>query len=260
MSEPTRPDSSAVIERVSAHLVDLLDAPEAFRGQQLRGGGPVAEFEGLLAERCGFPWCVATCNATTALMGLAIALDLRGRTVWFPKEHWEGSISAMRLMGARIRRYDPAGEAGHPGQLDEGAQFVITAADADVPAVRQLFGNAGCLIVEDSSRLPGISHEQQDRSMADVQVISFGPGKPLCLGEGGATLFRSREMHDRFIACTMHPERLAALDGRPPGFEPEALNARIHFVAAILGSETLRSGIFNLLGQSSSALEPSHVH
>lgn len=228
---------SPAIARVASYLTDFLTDPEAFRGQQVRGGGPVAEFEARLAERCGFPYCVATCNATMALMGLALALRARGRTVWFPKSHWEGSVSAMRVMGARIRRYDLHGtERFRRGDRDA---FVVVPEVADMHSIRQRSGAPSCTIIEDSSRLPGWTTGSSDNSTADIQILSFGPGKPLSLGEGGAILFRSDSLWRLFIKHAMHPERTAAMRGTSPRMQSEALNARIHPVSAILGVEML---------------------
>jgi dTDP-4-amino-4,6-dideoxy-D-glucose transaminase len=209
----------------------------AFRGQQMRGGGPVAEFEELLAARCGFPHCVATCNATTALMGLAIMLGMKGRYVWFPKPHWEGSVSAMRCMGARARRYDP--QATSRFRKFKHGDVVIVSEAADVGMLRQRAGLPDCMLIEDSSRLPGLTTGNANYSMADIQVLSFGPGKALSLAEGGAALFRSAKLYRQFIKHSMHPERLAAHQGIGPHLPLEALNARIHPVAAILGIELL---------------------
>jgi dTDP-4-amino-4,6-dideoxygalactose transaminase len=228
-------DTSQAIERVSDYLSEFLLDPTAFRGQQMRGGGPVAEFEQQLAVRCGFPYCVATCNATSALMSLAILLGLRGRCVWFPKPHWEGSVSAMRGMGARIRRYDP--QANVRFRAFRHGDVVIVSESADVESLRQRAGIRNCMVIEDSSRLPGWTVGFADYSPADIQVLSFGPGKALCLAEGGAALFRSATLYRRFISHSMHPERLAAMEGIEPKLPQQALNARIHPVAAILGIE-----------------------
>lgn len=241
MSESLSSNSSKAVAAVTAYLEDFLPDTQAFRGQQLRGGGPVAEFERTLADRCGFPYCVATCNATTALLGLAAMFRIGGKTVWFPKSHWEGSVSAFRLMGAKIRFYDT--EVGTFPHLQSAtvAPFVIVSKCADVGMIRAATGCPKCLIIEDSSRIPGVTADRKECSEADIQVLSFGPGKPLCVGEGGAILFRTRKLHDRFISCAMHPERIADATGRAPRVPPRCLNARIHPVAAILGIEALSS-------------------
>lgn len=239
MFESQTSDSSRAVAAVTAYLEDFLADPQAFRGQQLRGGGPVAEFERILADRCRFPYCVATCNATAALLGLAAMFRVSGKTIWFPKSHWEGSVSAFRLMGAKIRFYDT--EVGTFPRLQRAtlASFVIVSKCADVGMIRATIGCPKCLIVEDSSRIPGTSADRQEYSEADIQVISFGPGKPLCLGEGGTILFRTRRLYDRFISCSMHPERTTDATRRAPCVPPRCLNARIHPLAAIMGINAL---------------------
>lgn len=243
MSEPMNAKGrAAVVDRVSNYLDAFLTDPWAFRGQQLRGGGAVAEFEALLAARCGFSYCVATCNATTALIGLAVILRVQGRAVWFPESHWEGSVSAMRLMGAKIRRYDPSQE--HAISLDDGGldPIVVTSKGVGFAGAIRRNGTTECLIIEDSSRIPGFTAESDSRSDADIQVLSFGPGKPLSLCEGGAALFRKQEHRERFLAVTQHPERIAAEQGHLSEVPSFAINGRIHPVSALVGIEFLRQG------------------
>lgn len=216
----------------------LRNSPEALRSQQLRGGGPVAEFERLLSTRCGFSHCAATCNATTALLGLAAMLRVNGKNVWFPNSHWEGSVAAFRLMGARIRRYD-SNSKRNLGIRIKTPSIIIVPQLVDVSGIRSAAGSRQCLLVEDSSRIPGIKTNMDSCSGADIQVLSFGPGKPLSLGEGGAILFRSKALYKRFLAKTMHPERMAAETNCCVGLPAECLNARIHPISAILGIEML---------------------
>jgi len=225
---------SVAIASVATYLEDFLSDTEAFRGQQLRGGGPVAEFEALLAKRCGYPYCVATCNATSALLGLAALLRVRGQTAWFPASHWEGSVSVFRLMGAKIRRYDANKIAALPRASCDAALFVVPE-EYEIATFRTTKGIRAPIIVEDSLRLPSVTVDENDHSNADIQVLSFGPGKPLSLGEGGAVLFRSRKLYEKFISLTMHPERMAAESGRCAKVPLACLNARIHPVAALIG-------------------------
>lgn len=238
MSESLSSNSAKAVAAVTAYLEDFLLDPQAFRGQQLRGGGPVAEFERTLADRCGFPYCVATCNATAALLGLAELFRVSGKTIWFPKSHWEGSVSAFRLMGARIRRYVEQGDSLLRGH--DQTSIVIASEHADANLIRQRAESPQCTIIEDSARLPGWT--TSTTSQADIQVLSFGPGKPLSLGEGGAILFRTKKLYLSFVSLAMHPERIAAEGEAAPRFPRACLNARIHPVAAIIGSAILAEG------------------
>jgi len=225
---------SVAIASVATYLEDFLSDTEAFRGQQLRGGGPVAEFEALLAKRCGYPYCVATCNATSALMGVGLAFHNRNSEVWIPHDHWVGTASAFRSVGCKVRLFrgcDPPKARGKkPGIL-------VTGSRSERPP-----GFEDWIWIEDSSRLPGHTHPSGCVSSADYQVISLGSGKPLCLGEGGAILCRKRSHYRRLIQLTQHPERHASEFGELAALPELALNARIHPIAAILGVAVLTGG------------------
>lgn len=231
---PTR-HVSRIVGDVAAYLTDFLDEPQAFRGQLLRGGGAVADFEALLAQRCGFPYCVATSNATTALMGLALVLNLRNKSIWFPKMHWEGSVSAMRVMGVKIRRYECGSTLLKRTRKNSAPLFWVSQENNSWQESPER--SSGDLMIEDSSRIPGLTCDASSMSKSDVQVLSFGPGKPLSLGEGGAILFRKKAHHERFLAVTMHPERFAS--SREAKVRRVCLNARIHPLAAMIGARLL---------------------
>lgn len=239
------------VRRVSDYLDAMLEVPSAFRGIQLRGGGPVSEFEVLLAERCGFPHCLATASATAGLISIAAAAGLKGKIVIVPTGIWAGTPGALKLIGAQVIEAD----LGKDGTIDPKVAasivrtekcFAIVAADHgkqrhDVEAIRSICDKANCLYIEDTSWLPGISAPLDSRSLADIQVMSFGPGKPLSLGEGGAVLFKDTELYRRTVAVSQHPERCVC-ENIDYSLNDLALNARIHPVAALLGSAALTQG------------------
>lgn len=239
--------NDALLE-VFKYLDAMLEAPSLFRGIQLRGSGPVSEFESLLAERCKFPHCLATASATAGLIAVAAAARLKGKTVIVPRGMWAGTPGALKLIGAKVKEADLGSDgtvdpliAASIARTEKCAAIVATDQGEkrhDVEAIRDICDNANCLYIEDTSWLPGISAPRDSQSLADIQVLSFGPGKPLSLGEGGAVLFRDNELYHRAVAISQHPERSASedIDYR---LGELALNARIHPVAAILGSVVL---------------------
>ena len=231
------------IGRVSEYLTEFLADPRAFRGQQLRGGGPVAKFEQLLTERCRFPFCVATSNATSALLGLGLMMDVSGKIALFPKNHWEGSVAAFRLLGAVIKRYPD----GNPEAIaaKELPHLIVIGSDlmsqSRVRNLKRLSRSQNCIVLEDSTRLPGITTTMDDVSHADVQVVSFGPGKPLALGEGGATMLRNQRLRRRFVSMTQHPEKVHVEYGTKMVIPKVCAFGRIHPIAALIGSEILQN-------------------
>ena len=245
MSEPAPSQvRSDAIRQATAYLETMLEAPAACRGQQLRGAGPVAEFETLLALRCGFPHCLATASATSGLLALVAAADMKERRVLVPEGFWSGTRGALRFAGVQTLTA-PTTESGTldlaaVGRLlGEGGIAALVAGEAEhrhgtAAELRQLCHDSRCLYLDDSSCLPGISVPHHSPSLADVQILSFGPGKSLTLGEGGAVLTRSRTLHERLVALSQHPERCLA-EGIDCDPDQLALNARIHPLAAVLG-------------------------
>jgi UDP-4-amino-4,6-dideoxy-L-N-acetyl-beta-L-altrosamine transaminase len=250
MSDQELHARSSVALRVADYVDDMLANPTAFRGQQLRGTGPVAEFESALAERCGFPHCLSTCNATTALLVVALAAELSGKKMIVPPHSWPGSIGPFKFAGVQLQR---AQADSHGNISPKSVKSLLNSKTAgvlavdwkgkrhQVKAIRRICEDAGCLYIEDASWIPGVSGSLKQPSLADIQIISFGPGKPMSLGEGGAILLRSRTLYTQAIAISQHPERSLAENGDTL-FTVSCINARIHPVAAILGIELLARG------------------
>lgn len=231
----------AVVRAVADYVTAMLTRPEALRGQQLRGGGPVAEFEMLLSERAGFSHCLATCNATSALLVAALALDLTGRRIAVEPGTWVGSLGALEAAGAEIVEADSLARVPLEG-LSAVLAYDRPGHRHNAQRIRSRCDKAGIAYIEDTGWLPGVTAPLGAISLADVQVISFGPGKAMLLGEAGALLCRHKHLYDRALALSQHPERaiaegVAAFD-RPP------LNARIHPIAALLGCMLLRRSEF----------------
>lgn len=231
MSTSKEMRSCTSVECVSSYLAGLVSDPALLRGQLLRGSGVVAEFESILALQYGFPFCMATCNATTALIGLGLVFRKSHPDVWVSRDHWAGTASAFQAAGCDVYRF----QGTISSKRKKPARGIIVTGDSPIrPA-----GFEDWIWIEDSPRLPNSTLAAGGFSKADIQVLSFGPGKPICLGEGGAILCRKQHHYRRIVRCTQHPERYFFEFGVMPAVPRIALNARIHPIAAILGIEAL---------------------
>ena len=67
-------------------------------------------------------------------------------------------------------------------------------------------------------------------SLADVVIVSFGSGKAITAGEGGAVLTNDDGIHERLVTLCQHPERQRKEFGYHNAFAP--LAARMHPLAA----------------------------
>jgi len=234
MSSKSKSAQQNAINQVASYLEDYLNEPAAFRGQVLRGAGPIVEFETKLADTCQFPYCVATANATIALMGLGLLFQIRNKEILIPENHWPGTAAAFRLMGAKIKHYSESMDLEKIIFSHPKACLVITT--EKTPPINLKSKTSNPIFIEDSQRSVLPTQTPKTISPWDIQVLSFGPGKPLSLGEGGAVLFRSENQRRDFIRLTQHPERFANEYEEAPNVPSVCLNGRIHPVAAILGS------------------------
>lgn len=235
------------MERMSDYLALMQENPSALRGQQLRGGGPVAEFERKLASLCGFPHCLATCNATMSLLVVALAANLKGKEVVACPNSWGGTFGPFEFAGSSVihAASDEHGNilpASVANRITGAAAAVVVADWKGVPhdsmAIRSICDQYGLLYIYDSGRLPGWNVPSAEKILADVCVLSFGPGKPLALGEGGALLVREKALYEASLTLSQHPERCrdesVLFENRRP-----FLNGRIHPLAALLGLSLL---------------------
>lgn len=249
MSEDPNIIHKRAARRVADYIAAMLEMPEAFRGQQLRGAGPVAEFETLLSERSGFPFCLATSNATTGLLMAALATNLEKKDIIVPPHSWSGTYGPFEFAGARLI----FAEADTDGNIASSSiEKLVTSSTAAVVAVdwngirhdahgiRAACDTRNLLYIEDTSFLPPPNDSRAVCSLADIQIISFGPGKPITLGEGGALLTRHRWIYERAVALSQHPERSLA-EGLTGEQKHQFLNGRIHPLAAVLGATLLLS-------------------
>lgn len=243
MSSNQHPVDS-IPESVLGYIQDMLGYPDALRGQQLRGGGPIADFEALLCEVTGFSYCLATSSATSALTVAALAAGLRGKRVLVRENAWCGSTGALELGGVEL--FEVKDLLACP--IEGIAAVLATDLDAfrhDALALRRKCDGAGILYIEDTGWIPGFTAPHGEPSLADIQVISFGPGKSIPLGEGGALLCRSKAVYEIAVKVSQHPERSTA-EGISGTSRP-LLNARMHPVSAMLGIFiiTKRNGVLN---------------
>ncbi len=243
MSDQLHTLQSRAVARAADYIAAMLDMPEAFRGQQLRGAGPVAEFESLLAERSGFPFCMSTSNATTGLLIAALAANLAGKDIIVPPRSWGGTYGPFEFAGARLifAEEDVDGNiaASSVDKRVTSNTVAVIAADwngtrHDARGIRAACDARNLLYIEDTSFLPSSDGNPAICSLADIQIISFGPGKPITLGEGGALLTRHEWIYKRAVELSQHPERCSSegIDNYP---ERSFLNGRIHPIAAVLG-------------------------
>lgn len=231
-------------EPLLARWRDAIDAwADRARGStsSISGGGAIAAFEDLVSGACESRPVVAVSSGTTALAACLYAVGVRrGTEVICSALDWTSAVDAVRLVGARPRLVDV-----DPGSLTlcpSSAAAAVTprtsaviathlfGVPADVPTIASA---TGVPVVEDCAQAWGASWAGTPvGALGDAAAFSFGPGKHLDAGEGGAAVFGTRRAWAAAVAMTQHPvrQRLAGHTTarlRLPG--------RIHPMAAVLG-------------------------
>jgi dTDP-4-amino-4,6-dideoxygalactose transaminase len=184
----------------------------------LAGTGAVADLEEKLRRFYGMRYALCTASATSALLGVALALDLRGAEFLTTPYTYGASLAAWLLLGNRPRFVDID---SHDLSLQpESARERITretkailAVDifgipGDTRALRRLADEFGLWYVADAAQSLGSRRDGLPGSaLADALVVSFTAGKTVSAGEGGAVLTNHADLYEKLLWHTQHPER-----------------------------------------------------
>jgi dTDP-4-amino-4,6-dideoxygalactose transaminase len=143
---------------------------------------------------------IALVDSGTSALVLALRTAVRrGGTVAFPGFACVDLAAAASFAGVRVRLYDVDPQTLSPDLdsvsrvLQRGVDAVLVAHlfgyAADVPSVRELAQAAGVPTIEDAAQgAGGLLGGRRLGSIGDLVVVSFGRGKGLCAGGGGALL------------------------------------------------------------------------
>lgn len=233
---------SASVERaVLRHLRRHLTSEDA-RTAHLLGTASVHELETRLCAHYGKRFAVLTASATSTLFALARVIGVSGREIVTPPLSWGGTVAGFLREGGVLRFADvePATLTLSPDDVSENVGSRTTAiiavdlfgVPADDRGLRAVADQHGLWYIHDAAQSFGATREGRPAGQhAHAIVLSFGPGKPLYAGEGGALITDDPWLYERMVAETQHPYRHLRELGLAHSFET-ALHARIHPLAA----------------------------
>jgi perosamine synthetase len=184
----------------------------------LTGTAAVAEVEQKLRSWYGATCALCVSNATDALRAIALAIELKNVEFITTPLTWGGSIAEWLELGnhPRFARVDPLTLTLSP----RGVRDAITAKTKAILAV-DMFGNPAdmlCLreiadehdlwLIADASQSIGAKRDGLPASAAaDAVVLSFGTGKGVEAGDGGAVITNNRSLYEKIVWVTQHPSR-----------------------------------------------------
>jgi len=137
-------------------------------------------------------------------------------TVGFPGYACVDLAAAARFAGVRVRLYDIDPGSLSPDlesvekMLRRGVNAVVVSHlfgyGADVDQVRSLAAEHGIPVIEDAAQgAGGTIRDRRLGSLGDLSVLSFGRGKGLCAGGGGALLTSANEWAARLESLALSP-------------------------------------------------------
>ena len=151
-----------------------------------------------IVHRYGATRAVLTDSGTSALVHALRLTVPHGGIVAFPAYACVDLAAAARFAGVRVRLYDLDPATLSPdlesvrALMQRGVSALVVAHlfgfPADVPGVRAIAGT-GVPVIEDAAQSAGGTLEgRRLGTMGDIAILSFGRGKGLCAGGGGALL------------------------------------------------------------------------
>ncbi len=188
--------------RLHALLDDALDR------RWLTNDGPyVQAFERRLVEQLGVRNCVATCNATSALMILAVAMGLRGEVI-MPSFTFVATAHALAWQGLTpvFCDVDPTTWTLDPETAEELVTEQTTAilgvhlwgTPCDVTGLQDVASRHDLALVYDAAHAFGVSYAGRPvGSFGDAEVFSFHATKICNTFEGGAVATDDDELAER---------------------------------------------------------------
>jgi hypothetical protein len=173
-----------------------------------------AEVRMTLATRFGAAAVALTDSGTSALV-LAMRLTAgAGGTVALPAYGCIDLTAAAIVAGVRVRLYDVDPATLSP-DLESVARTVSRGVDAiivvhfygypaDVPGVTRIAAEAGVSVIEDAAQGAGGTLDgARLGALAPLSILSFGRGKGITGGRGGALLLRDAALSERAAAIRL---------------------------------------------------------
>jgi len=242
---------------------DIAAVAEALRGDFLTTGPTVEAFERAFAETVGARYAVACANGTAALHLAMLALKVEpGDAVIAPSITFLATANCARYVGADVvfADVDPATGLMTPETLAEAIGRVgdrrlravlpvhLRGDVAELPALAELAGAAGAVLVEDAPhalgstmRFGNVAESVGDVRHSAMATFSFHPVKTIATGEGGMVTTNDAALAERLRTLRSHGMV------RPEGAEPwwyempePGFNYRLPDILCALGLSQLK--------------------
>ena len=218
----------------------------------LDGLGPVQRFESALRDIIGAEHVLAVASGAAALHTALLACDIGpGDEVIVSPYGWGQTVAVVMHVGATpvFADIDPISGNLDPKAVEEVMSNRTRAVlvthmfglPADMTALERICARHGVRLVSDAAQALGASHRDRPvGAWGDVACFSFGRGKLLTTGEGGAVATSDPELFERMILVSQHPLR-GLIELEDPvarsSISEFTLSYRMSALAAVIGLE-----------------------
>jgi len=236
-----------LLKQFETYIEGCISQP-SIQMQHLSGAGNTYLLEQKLCNHFSKKYAVAYCNATTALIALCSALQLKRDEIITTPFNWGGSISPFLFCNNKVSfgsvEDNTLNLAANKlsGSLSGRTKAILSTdfngTPADSKEIKGFCKRHGLFYISDSAQSLGAYRDDKPAGFyADAIVLSFSPGKSFFAGEGGAILTDDTKLYEKLIWYSQHPARQKKIFGLSEYNEYAPINGRCNPLAAIMLSE-----------------------
>jgi perosamine synthetase len=242
-----------------------LSVTDAASKMHLCGGGAVEALEKKLKVHYGMKYALCVSNATTALLAIAMALELKEIDFVTTPYTYGATISGWLLAGSRPIFADIDATTltldcdSVRRSLTPKTKAILLSDIYGIPhdtvGIRKIADEYRVWYISDSAQSLGASRDNLlAGALADALVVSFTVGKTVFAGEGGAIVTNNISLYQKLLWLTQHPMRQKRELGLDLSNE-FALNARIHPMAAVWANASIEDSLKRLKNHQKKCFE-----
>ena len=197
----------------------LAASKDVDRLSSLEGEGVIARFEAAFAKTVGSRFALSVSSGTAALHTALSACDIGpGDEVIVSPYGWGQTVVAVLLVGATpvFADIDPVTSNLDPDNVDRRISSNTRAVlvthvfgcPADMAKLSELCESRGIRLIADAAQGLGARLDGKEiGAWGDISCFSFGRGKAITMGEGGAVVCDDPDLYERMILVSQHPLR-----------------------------------------------------